>query len=1390
SEKIRVGDRKESVFCAECEEDSVTSSATFLFALQETSPVLCRTSYLGKGTTDKKMPEGAGVTVPNEPDGNSDLDEQMEMSPSLAANPTPIQPMSTDQRCHPAPGQAAKPSVHGHGVRRSNPDAGIGNTLSSEETTLRTLKEIINKWVSDITCFGICSLDNCNAKEIENKLIFEEAERKRNISSSSSTNNVCSNSSVTSHDNVNVMSNNNNARKRAAPNESECSNNSRIRLDKDGFIYPSRRNSVPKRNLNADENSNILLQNKYADIERLPVEKEGPPAPPKIQPLMIRNNNNYKEMLKNLNNKFGKVNAALANEYIKVYPETAEEHRDMQKFCREEKIEFYVIRPLSERPFKIVMKGLHRDTDIEEIKSELAIALPEIEILKVGQLKNVRTKSPMDIFMIELKKNGHENKIFELTHFMFLKIKIQNYRKPPGATQCRNCNMFNHSSANCGFQTRCLKCGEDHRTNQCPITTPQENPKCINCGATGHIASWRGCPLFPKIKPTKGQGVNYPKAQREFLASQYRRQENISYSMQTQKLIPRQVELNSRQESEFNPQTGSREIGHEKEFLGFLEGVKVILTIVFWNANGVRNRSADIRNFLEEHSPDIFLIQETKLRPEINFSIPNYDVYRTDRPQRNNAPTQGGGTGILIKKSLPHHHIPTPQLHFVEATSISLNLTNKEPFTVTSIYIPPDTDPTLYTLDLETLIQLGPNPIICGDFNAQHQNWGSPINTTRGKELVRFTQVLGMEILAPPSPTRFGFNSATILDLAVIKDFILPFSIISLPELYSDHNPVKLTFQLKFTTLHNSVTTHTDWTKFQNYLKNQIDYRPLKINSNTDIEIAVEKFTKNLQNAHRFATKMVKKSTATYIHANIKDLIKTRNKTKKAWQTLRNPLIKTELNRIEKLIKKLDKNSRQKDQTEELEALNTEDGTLWRKAKIMRKKAQKIPALLGENGFAYSDSIKAETIALSLEKQFSLNDLSHKETENKVKKSTENFSTLPLTNNQIDNLKCIQPSEVIKVIRNLNIKKACGLDCITNKMLKNLPCTMIFEFTEIINNIFKFNYFPKAWKTAVVVPILKPGKDPTQPENYRPISLLSTLSKLTENFILDKLNEHLAENKILCPEQFGFRKSLTTTHQLLRVVEYITSGFEKGECTGAVFLDVQKAFDRVWIQGLIHKLIGYKTPPHLLQLLKSYLEERKFAVKIGNSISEAKIMRAGIPQGGKISPVLYSLYVNDIPKTHKTLLGMYADDTAILAKNKNHKYTAAALNQHLAKLDDWFLKWKIALNVNKTEAVYFAKGRRKYKPIVKIKNQTITWSQQAKYLGVILDEKLTWKNHITTIKTKFRAASRKLFPLIARDSEMNRKYKLLVYTAILRPIITYGFPIWGAAANSNIRMLE
>ncbi|GBO28156.1 hypothetical protein AVEN_116089-1 [Araneus ventricosus] len=140
---------------------------------------------------------------------------------------------------------------------------------------------------------------------------------------------------------------------------------------------------------------------------------------------------------------------------------------------------------------------------------------------------------------------------------MFLKVTIENYRNTPGATQCWNYNQFDHSSANCGFTTGCLICVQEHRISDCTITTPQDNSKCINCGVEGHIASWRGCPAFAKIKATKGQGVNYPKVEREFVAAQYKKQENTSYAQQAQKFFPRQVELNATKENNPTPPSGN-----------------------------------------------------------------------------------------------------------------------------------------------------------------------------------------------------------------------------------------------------------------------------------------------------------------------------------------------------------------------------------------------------------------------------------------------------------------------------------------------------------------------------------------------------------------------------------------------------------------------------------------------------------------------------------------------------------------------------------------------------------------------------------------------------------------------------------------------------------------
>ncbi|GFV07282.1 RNA-directed DNA polymerase from mobile element jockey [Trichonephila clavipes] len=286
----------------------------------------------------------------------------------------------------------------------------------------------------------------------------------------------------------------------------------------------------------------------------------------------------------------------------------------------------------------------------------------------------------------------------------------------------------------------------------------------------------------------------------------------------------------------------------------------------------------------------------------------------------------------------------------------------------------------------------------------------------------------------------------------------------------------------------------------------------------------------------------------------------------------------------------------------------------------------------------------------------------------------------------------------------------------------------------------------------------------------------------------ERLNDFLERNNILTPEQHGFRPRLSTSYQLLRVVEYIKDAIDRNQYTAAVFLDIQKAFDRVWHTGLLFKLIKYKIPPPLILLLKSYINDRTFMVKINRTYSQIKSAKAGIAQCSILGPVLFNLYVNDITKSTNTMICMYADDTAILSRHYDPNTLIKNLNDHLAHLEKWFSIWKIALNTSKTEAVSFSQKRPP--PEITLQNQRILWSQHTKYLGVIIDKNLTFRQHITHIRNKFKNASRQLYSLIGRKSKLNRHNKMLIYTLILKPLLTYASPIWAHAARTNINLIE
>ncbi|GFX64348.1 probable RNA-directed DNA polymerase from transposon X-element [Trichonephila clavipes] len=317
----------------------------------------------------------------------------------------------------------------------------------------------------------------------------------------------------------------------------------------------------------------------------------------------------------------------------------------------------------------------------------------------------------------------------------------------------------------------------------------------------------------------------------------------------------------------------------------------------------------------------------------------------------------------------------------------------------------------------------------------------------------------------------------------------------------------------------------------------------------------------------------------------------------------------------------------------------------------------------------------------------------------------------------------------------------------------------------------------------------QPGKSKNNPASYRPISLLSTLSKITESIILTRLKNIININKTINPNQYGFTNKLSTLHPLLNLTEAISEGFQRKKSTGAVFLDIQKAFDRVWLTGLTFKLITYNIPPPLICLLHSYNSDRSYQVRVKDTLSNTKNIRCGVAQGSLLGPLLFNLYINDIPYYTLTKLNMFADDTAVHTTYRRISSVTYALNKHLNLLEKYYDQWKISINVEKSAAVIFTK-RRKLPPPPIMYNTTIPWSQSTKYLGIIFDKNLTWKTHIQHTRNKFRKIMFKLYPLIGRNSELSRDNKVLLFTAVMRPILAYGCPVWGYAAKTNINILD
>lgn len=811
------------------------------------------------------------------------------------------------------------------------------------------------------------------------------------------------------------------------------------------------------------------------------------------------------------------------------------------------------------------------------------------------------------------------------------------------------------------------------------------------------------------------------------------------------------------------------------------------LRIAAWNANGLANHRQEIEIFLNENKIDMLLISESHFTERSYFKLKNYTLYDTKHPSGN----AHGGTAILIKSTIKHQEQEAVQEQDIQATTVQI-MDWSGPITISAIYCPPR-----FKIDkkrFETYFKsLGNRYMVGGDYNAKHTQWGSRLITPRGRELLKAVTSLQLETISTGEPTYWPTDltkTPDVIDIFITKGIPSTNCIIeSSHELSSDHTPIIITVGNKIILQSSpaSLTNRkTNWNLYRKQISMKTNIR-LPLKSADHIDEATEYIIQNIQEAAWTATPQLRYTQGCVKYPKVLlNKIAEKRRLRRIWHTSKYPEDRTNYNRATRQLKRLlneFNNNRFQDFITNLTPTEDTNYSLFKATGKLKKPTKSNPPIRDENkSWARNPTEKASTFAKFFANVFQTHPIINTNQEQQIRDylNSPNQMTLPIPH--------FTPREITKTINSLSNKKAPGYDLITTPLLKELPRKGKTIITALFNSIIRTGHYPEQWKVAQIQVFLKPGKPPHEPSSYRPISILPILSKVFEKLLLSRLRPHIATNNLVPDHQFGFRQQHSTVEQVNRITNYIENCFQEKKYCSAAFLDIAQAFDKVWHDGLLFKVKNFLPYP-FFNIIRSFLSHRTFQIKYQNELSEFHPIKAGVPQGSVLGPILYQLYTTDIPKSDKTTIATFADDTAILASDDDPNVASRHLQEHLIMIEDWAKKWKIKINENKSVHITFTLRKNKC-PTVHINNNPIVQVESVKYLGIHLDKRLTWKHHILAKKKHLQFQIRKLYWILGYHSKLSLENKLLIYKAIIIPIWTYGIQIWGTASKSNLSIIQ
>ena len=389
--------------------------------------------------------------------------------------------------------------------------------------------------------------------------------------------------------------------------------------------------------------------------------------------------------------------------------------------------------------------------------------------------------------------------------------------------------------------------------------------------------------------------------------------------------------------------------------------------------------------------------------------------------------------------------------------------------------------------------------------------------------------------------------------------------------------------------------------------------------------------------------------------------------------------------------------------------------------------------------------------------------------------------------------KKVEHETMIKLLKTLSLESSIdvlGFDC---KLLRLSAEVIGPNLSHILNLSLNSGDIPDDWKLARVTPVYKGRGDINVKLNYRPISVICHIAKLVEKEVQTQFLAYLIEHDFLCLDQSAYRKYHSTQTSLHNTVDEWLQNIDDLLATAVCFLDISKCFDTIDHKILLKKLSGYGVENMEVRWFTSYLKDRRQMVNYNNEVSQPYVIPIGVPQGSTLGPILFLLYINDLPQyVHNGQLSMFADDTVIYCTGKTVYEAQCNLQKSLDKVEDWYDKNKLKLNSSKSNSMLIASSSKfnnsdKQSLVLMLKDEAVQLKRETKYLGVYLDDELKWNRHVIEVSGRLT----KLVGWLCRLSKyLSLSLLQLVYKTRLLPIIDYACSVWGNSTAKNLYMIQ